>query len=132
MAFHHSLSIWRWPAAACLTASAAIHMTLVPQHLREAPYAGALFIALSAAALAVAMLLMASEHELVWLGAGGLSISAVLGYVLSRSVGLPSLSDDVGDWLNPLGVSAVVSETAAALICWHVHRRAHARSAALA
>ena len=117
-------SLWRWPAAAALSATAAIHMTLVPEHLREAPYAGALFIALSAAALLIAMLLSAADHDLVWLSAVAISLGALVAYFLSRSVGLPSLSDDVGDWANPLGVAAVACE-ALTLICWV------ARSAAL-
>lgn len=117
-------SLCRWPAAAALSATAAIHMTLVPQHLHEAPYAGALFIALSAAALAIAMLLSAADHDLVWLAAITISLGALIAYFLSRSVGLPSLSDDVGDWANPLGVAAVACE-AVTLFCWIV------RSAAL-
>jgi hypothetical protein len=112
-------SQWRWPAVTALAATAGIHIALVPAHLREAPYAGALFISLSAAALAIAILLVACNHRLVWLGAGALSLTALLTYVGSRSVGLPSLADDVGDWLNPPGVAAVLVETAAALICWH-------------
>ena len=108
---------WRWPAAAGLSATAAIHMTLVPQHLHEAPYAGALFIALSAAALAVAMLLSAGDHDRVWLAALAISLGALVAYFLSRSVGLPSLSDDVGDWTNPLGLAAVACETLT-LVCW--------------
>ena len=104
-------SIWRWPAAAALSATAAIHMTLVPEHLRQAPYAGALFIALSVAALAAAILPSATNHELVWLGAGAISPGALVAYFLSRSVGLPSMSDDIGDWANPLGLAAVACET---------------------
>jgi hypothetical protein len=109
--------IWRWPAAAALSATAAIHMTLVPEHLREAPYAGALFIALSAAALATAIVLSATDHELVWLAAVAISLGALVAYFLSRSVGLPSMSDDIGDWTNPLGLAAVACETLT-LICW--------------
>jgi hypothetical protein len=70
-------SIWRRPAAAALSATAAIHMTLVPEHLREAPYAGALFIALSVAALAAAILLSATDHELVWVGAAAISLATL-------------------------------------------------------
>jgi len=62
MHLSYATSIWRWPAAAALSATAAIHMTLVPDHLREAPYAGALFIALSAAALATAIVLSATSR----------------------------------------------------------------------
>jgi hypothetical protein len=117
MQLEHTNSNWRWPAAAALSATAAIHMTLVPDHLREAPYAGALFIALSGAALATAMVLSATDHERVWLAAGAISLGALVAYLLSRSVGLPSLSDDIGDWANPLGLAAVTCETLT-VICW--------------
>jgi hypothetical protein len=110
----------RWAAAASLATTAAIHTALVPAHLREAPYAGALFIALSAAALTLAFLLVVRDDQFTWLGAGGLSASALLAYAASRSVGLPSLGDDIGDWLNPLGVVAAVSEITTVLICWQV------------
>jgi hypothetical protein len=118
----HATSLWRWPAAAALSATAAIHMTLVPEHLHEAPYAGGLFIALSAAALATAMVLSATDHELVWLAAIAISLGALVAYFLSRSVGLPSMSDDIGDWANPLGVAAVACE-AVTIACWIVPRR---------
>lgn len=114
----HSL-LWRWLAATGLAATAGIHVALVPDHLREAPYAGALFIALSAGAVAMAIAVVVLEDRVVWLAAGALSLAAVSAYVFSRSVGLPSLADDIGDWLNPLGVAALLSETATALICWY-------------
>jgi hypothetical protein len=110
-----------------VSATAAIHMTLVPEHLREAPYAGGLFIALSVVALAAAMLLSATDHELVWLAAGAISLGALVAYFLSRSVGLPSMSDDIGDWANPLGLAAVACETLV-LGCW-IARSAGLRSA---
>jgi hypothetical protein len=105
-------SRWRWPAAGALSATAAIHLALVPSHLREAPYAGALFIALSASAVVVAILLLAAGDRLAWITAAGLATAAVVAYVVSRSVGLPSMADDVGDWINPLGVAALACEIA--------------------
>lgn len=131
MHLKHATSIWRWPAAAALSATAAIHMTLVPEHLREAPYAGALFIALSAAALASATLLSATDHEIVWLAAGAISLGALVAYFFSRSVGLPSMSDDIGDWTNPLGLAAVACETLT-LICWIGRSAASPRATATA
>lgn len=113
---------WRWLTAACLAITACVHIAIAPAHLREAPYAGVLFIALAGAALVTATLLLTAEHRLVWLAAAMLSTAALLGYLLSRSVGLPSLGDDVGDWLNPLGVVAVAAETAVVLIAAHTQQ----------
>jgi hypothetical protein len=119
---HHS-SPSRWLAVVGLAVTAAIHISLAPDHLREAPYAGVLFIALSTASLTFAVLLATSDHHLVWRGAAALSATALAAYVVSRSLGLPSLNDDVGDWINPLGVAAAISETATALVCWNALRR---------
>jgi hypothetical protein len=103
-------------AVVALTATAGIHSALVPDHLREAPYAGGLFIALSAASLLVAILLVARGDRLAWATGGALALAAMLAYAASRSVGLPSLGDDVGDWLNPLGVAALLCELTVALL----------------
>jgi hypothetical protein len=97
----------------------------VPDHLREAPYAGALFIALSAAALVLAILLVVRSDLVVWTMSAGLVVSALLAYIASRSVGLPSLGDDVGGWLNPLGIAALAVETAAAFLCSTALRGGH-------
>jgi hypothetical protein len=114
----------RWLTVACLAATASIHISIAPDHLREAPYAGVLFVALAAAALAAAVLLLITRDDRVWAAAAALSASALVAYVLSRSVGLPMLADDVGDWLNPLGVLALLSELTALVACTHELRRA--------
>ncbi len=117
----------RWTAAVPLTVTAGIHIALVPSHLHEAPYAGALFITLSAAALATTFVLLTRSQPVAWLGAALLSVSALLAYTLSRSVGLPSLTDDIGDWLNPLGVVAAVSEAATLALCSYALLHARGR-----
>jgi hypothetical protein len=111
-------SRWRWLAVAALTVTAGVHAELVPEHLREAPYAGVLFIAMSAAALSAAALLALREHRLAWAGAGALSLGTLLAYLASRSIGLPSLSDDVGDWSNPLGLASLVCEAVVVSLSW--------------
>ena len=116
----HLSSTWRWPAALALGATAAIHLALAPAHLREAPYAGVLFIALSASALIVAALVVAAGDRLAWSAAAGLCGAAAAGYAASRSVGLPAMSDDIGDWINPLGVAAVACEAAVIAIAVRV------------
>ncbi len=117
-------SEWRWPTAALLAEIAVIHITLIPAHLREAPYAGGLFIALSATALLLVGLMLVRDQPLVWAAAGALCIGAIAAYVASRSIGLPMLSDDLHDWLNPLGVGAVFAEVLATGIALLVLRQA--------
>jgi hypothetical protein len=116
-------------AAMLLAATAGIHIALVPDHLREAPYAGVLFIALSASALVLAILLVFRGDLVVWTMSAALVLSALLAYIASRSIGLPSLEDDVGDWLNPLGIAALGVEAVAVLQCATVLvlRRGHGR-----
>lgn len=119
-------SQWRWPAAALLAEIAAIHIALIPQHLREAPYAAGLFIALSAASLAVGALMLYRDTPPAWTAAGALAAGAIVAYVLSRSIGLPMMSDDIGDWLNPLGIGALCAEAITAVISLLVLRTAAA------
>ena len=126
MHLRNSTSLWRWPTATLLTATAGIHLTLVPDHLREAPYAGVMFIALSTAALVAAIAVPVTNHAIAWLAAGTVSLSATIAFCLSRSIGLPGLSDDIGDWLNPLGLAALGCEISVVLICWRVvHAQPH-------
>ena len=132
---HHSPTTpWRWPAAAALSATAAIHLALVPSHLSEAPYAGVLFSAFAVGALTAAILLLTGNRRLVWLSAAGLAAGAIGAYVVSRSIGLPSMADDIGDWLNPLGVTALACELAVSAITWRAlstrPREAHPGAAA--
>lgn len=117
-------SHWRWPAAALLAEVAAIHIALVPEHLREAPYAGGLFIALSVASLSVAAWMLHHDDRQAWTAAGALAAGAIPAYLISRSLGLPMMSDDIGDWLNPLGVGAVCAEAVVVVLCLLVLRTA--------
>ncbi len=114
---------WRWLMAILLVEVAAVHIILVPAHLREALYAGCLFIALSAAALLLAGLLLVRDQPLVWAAAGAVCAGAIFAYVFSRSIGLPLMADDLGDWVNPLGVGAVLAETIAAGLAVRVLRQ---------
>lgn len=70
-----------------LAAVAAIHIALVPQHLREAPYAEAAVVALSVTALVLAAVLVIRESAAVWAPAAALSLCAIACYPTSRSVG---------------------------------------------
>jgi hypothetical protein len=55
----------------------------------------------------------------------------LVAYFVSRSVGLPSMSDDIDDWTDPLGLAAVACETLT-LICWIGRSAASPRATATA
>lgn len=74
---------------------------------------GAAFIALIAGSIAAALLLLRGSHvSTAWRIARTLSLGAMFGYLLSRSVGLPQLADHVGHWADPAGVAALTFEAA--------------------
>jgi hypothetical protein len=91
--------------------AAAAHVPITGEHLREAPYIGIGFVALEIACLALAVLFVLRERRAVWLAAALVGGAAVAAYALSRSVALPQVADDLGDWANPLGMVAVAAES---------------------
>src|SRR4051794_9962057 len=60
--------------------------------------------------LGAALLLLTRGPRLGWLLGGAAAALTFLGYVLSRTVGLPGADEDVGNWGEPLGVLSLVVE----------------------
>jgi len=56
------------------------------------------------------VLLMRRDDRLLYVACAALGGLAILAYILSRSIGLPQIRDDVGNWAEPLGVVAVAAE----------------------
>ncbi|MGH3261203.1 MAG: hypothetical protein ACRDNS_04320, partial [Trebonia sp.] len=67
----------------------------------------------------------------VWASTAFVGAIAILAYVLSRSVGLPQIHDDIGHWADPLGIVAIVGEAvmvlAAAAHFWPTGRTCEPR-----
>jgi hypothetical protein len=106
----------RWLAAVTLVVAGAVHIPVIPAHLEEAPYIGWLFIALTTVCFVLAAVVLVADSVVVWLASGVVTTLAVGAYVLSRAVPLPQIGDDVGNWLEPLGVAAILAETATAVL----------------
>ena len=116
----------RWVVAAAAGAAAIAHVPVIGPHLDEAPYMGGLFIVLTAACgfLTIAALIRDSGvvYALTVLTCG----LAVIGYIATRLVAFPMLADEVGNWLEPLGVVSITSEAiavGAALLALSRHSR---------
>lgn len=101
----------RIPAAALSLVAGLAHIPVTPAHLDEAPYIGLLFLLVTIAFVLGTAALLVSDSLLVWLGVAVASALAVLAYVESRTVGMPMMADDVGNWLEPLGVLSMTTES---------------------
>jgi hypothetical protein len=95
---------------------AAAHVPVTREHLTEAPYVGWSFIALEIAAVTLAYVLVLRDTRRAWAAAAVLPTLAILGYALTRSVALPQIGDDVGNWTEPLGVVALSAEALLAIL----------------
>lgn len=97
----------------------------------ETPYIFWMYMAAIAASLVCgAVLLGARSTQTVrqaLLAAAGIAGSVFLGYVVSRTTGMPNATDDIGNWTEPLGLASIVAEgitVAAALAGWRAMRTA--------
>ncbi len=97
----------QWLAIVLIVAVGLIHMYSSPGEMDEAAYLGLLFIANCVGALVAAYGILRGERW-GWVLGLVVTVGAVVGYVVSRTVGLPGM--DVEDWLNPIGVASLVVE----------------------
>jgi hypothetical protein len=125
------LSTWlRFPTAALAVVAGLAHVPVTPEHLNEAQYIGILFMVLTTVCVVLAAAVLVWDAPVVWASLGGACLLAVVAFVLSRTVGLPLIADDIGNWSETLGVVSVLTETGVVILsaaalhkAW---RRAHA------
>jgi hypothetical protein len=103
-------------AAAGLLGIALIHVLDLPGKLRETPYLGAAYLGLIATSLCLAELMLRRDDRRLWVATAGLAAAVALGYVVSRTVGLPGAMDDIGNWLEPLGLASLFVEGTVVLV----------------
>jgi hypothetical protein len=76
----------------------------------ETRYMFWMYMALIAGSVVTAGGVLLSRSRLPLLGAAGLAAGAALGYVLSRTTGLPNATGDIGNWTEPLGLASLFVE----------------------
>jgi hypothetical protein len=116
----------QWGASLLLLIAAGTHIPLIREHLEEAPYVGWLFIALSVVCIVLAVAILFIDTPGIWLISGAVCLAAVVAFLASRTIGLPEIGDDVGNWTEPLGFPALVSEVLMVALAWAHLRRAPA------
>jgi hypothetical protein len=95
---------------AALGAIALIHVLQSPFAFDDALYLGILFVLAIVGAVVLAAALTRTSDIRVWAAAAALPALLLIGYVLSRTSGLPSFTEDVGEWTEPLGLASLVAE----------------------
>ena len=76
----------------------------------EVRYMFWMYMALIAGSLVTAAAVLFTRSRAAFLAAAAVAASAFAGYVLSRTTGLPSATDDIGNWTEPLGLASLVVE----------------------
>lgn len=118
---------WRWVVILAALVASVAHIPVIAPHLEEAPYVGVLFIVLTVACLALAATLAVHDSRLVYALTVLTCGLAVIGYAATRLVAFPMLADDVGNWLEPLGIVSIISESIAVAGALIALARGHAR-----
>ncbi len=78
----------------------------------ETRYLFWMFIALVLGSITVAGALLFTRSKLAMLAAVSLTASALVGFVLNRTTGLPNATGDIGNWTEPIGLANLYVEGA--------------------
>ncbi|HEY7135683.1 MAG TPA: hypothetical protein VIB48_11500 [Acidimicrobiia bacterium] len=95
---------------------ALIHFLDVFGKFSETPYLGVAYVFLMAMSVGAALRLVHSHSTAAWVLAGTVAALTILGYVLSRTTGLPGATDDIGNWEEPLGLASLFVEGAVVVL----------------
>lgn len=96
--------------------------------LKDPAYLGWGYRLLELGGVVAAVMVLARRREGLLLAAG-VALAPLVGLVVSRSVGLPNATDDIGNWTEPLQLYAVGVELALLIGTAWAMRRSAARSA---
>jgi hypothetical protein len=98
------------------TAIALIHVLDLPSKLHETPYLGGAYLALIAGMLYASFEILRGHDRRGWIVGGAGAALTVAAYAVNRLWGLPGATDDVGNWLEPLGLASLFVESVIALL----------------
>ena len=93
-------------AVVAIAAVGLIHLSLARAAFGNARYEGLLFVAAGVGALVAAVGVYRDRADWGWLLGALVAAGTFLGYVISRTVGLPGLPAEPDAWLEPLGVAS--------------------------
>ena len=94
-----------------LLSIALIHLLDVIPKFGETPYLGVMYVGLMVASIVVAFALLHTGSRMAWAAGGLLAAMTLAGFILSRTTGLPSAGDDIGNWSEGLGLASLLIES---------------------
>jgi hypothetical protein len=95
-----------------MAAIAMIHILDAPGTFEGVKYIFWLYIAIIVGAIPFSILLLQWPSRLAWIGPALLAVGPLIGFLLTRTTGLPGDSDDIGNWLESLGLASMFVEVA--------------------
>ena len=96
-------------AVVALAITGWVHLIDMSDKFSEVPYLGIGYGLIVIAAIASIVLIVRGDRR-GWMLGGGMCLATIVGYMLSRTTGLPASTDDVGNWSETLAVWAGVAE----------------------
>jgi hypothetical protein len=90
-----------------LVGIALIHFLDAFSVIDESKFVFGLYIALMIVTLIASGILLRTDSQRTWMLAGGTAGLTLLGFILTRTTGLPGFPDNVGNWREPLGLASV-------------------------
>ena len=105
-----TLDVRRIAVGLALAVTAAIHVLDLPSKIEEVPYLAVAYVFLIVASFVIMERLFRRGILIDYLAAIGLGLAILLAFVVNRTVGMPGATDDIGNWLEPLGLLSLVVE----------------------
>lgn len=116
--------IFRWVGIGSIVVVGLIHAIEAPEGFEEAAYKGWLFYANGLGALAAAFGILRGER-FGWNLGLLIAAGSFIGYVASRTVGLPLIPAEPDAWLEPLGVASLIAEGLFVAVFMITNRQRH-------
>ena len=106
----HVPKIFVWSGIALILTIGLIHVIDAPDSFKDATYKGWLFYANGVGALIAAYGIYRGKRGWGWNLGLLIAAGSFIGYVTSRTVGLPQIPAEPDAWLEPLGVASLIAE----------------------
>ena len=100
--------LYSWIAIVVILISGVIHLYNAPGEFQDAPYMGVLFFIFFLGSIVSAYGIYRGEFLWGWALGGLLAVGAIVGYLISRTVGMPI--SGIEDWGPPLAYFSIFLE----------------------